>query len=61
MPIGPKKRPANVIGNAVRMMQVATGETEEEVVDLAKRPGGQKGGKARASATSTPALTCATT
>ena len=31
MPKGPQgqKRPANVIGNAVRIMQIATGEVEE--------------------------------
>ena len=31
MPIGPKgqKRPADVISNAVRVMQIATGEAEE--------------------------------
>ena len=30
---GPKreKRPADVIGNAVRVMQIATGEVEEEI------------------------------
>ncbi len=32
MPRGPKgeKRPADVIGNAVRVMQIATGEAEDE-------------------------------
>ncbi len=32
MPTGPKgqKRPADVIGNAVRVMQIATGEVEED-------------------------------
>ena len=32
MPRGPRgeKRPADVIGNAVRVMQIATGEAEEE-------------------------------
>jgi hypothetical protein len=32
MPKGPKgqKRPADVIGNAVRVMRIATGEAEEE-------------------------------
>jgi hypothetical protein len=32
MPTGPKgqKRPADVIGNAVRVMQIATGEEQEE-------------------------------
>jgi hypothetical protein len=51
MPRGPKgeKRPADVIGNAVHVMRIATGDTEE---DLGKAPqrakGGRKGGKARA-------------
>ena len=47
MPRGPKgeKRPADVIGNAVHVMRVATGETEEE---LGKAPNRAKGGKARA-------------
>ena len=55
MPQGPKgqKRPADVIGNAVHVMRVATGEIEEQVAppDPAKeymRRGGLKGGKARA-------------
>ena len=32
MPKGPKgeKRPADVIGNAVRVMRIATGDAEEE-------------------------------
>ncbi len=32
MPKGPKgqKRPADVIGNAVRVMEIATGQAEEE-------------------------------
>jgi hypothetical protein len=51
MPKGPRgeKRPADVIGNAVHVMRIATGETEE---DLGKAPnrakGGLRGGKARA-------------
>jgi hypothetical protein len=51
MPRGPKgeKRPADVIGNAIHVMRIATGEAEE---DLGKAPerakGGRKGGKARA-------------
>jgi hypothetical protein len=51
MPKGPhgEKRPADVIGNAVKVMRIATGE-EEEV--LPERSGaaelGAKGGKARA-------------
>ncbi len=54
MPSGPKgqKRPADVIGNAVRVMQIATGEAEEEFEDDGKDPAakslGAKGGKARA-------------
>jgi hypothetical protein len=55
MPKGPKgqKRPADVIGNAVRVMKIATGEVEESgqtedgkskaAVEL-----GRKGGVARA-------------
>ena len=56
MPRGPKgeKRPADVIGNAVHVMRVATGEAEESVGTAPQRAkGGLKGGKARA-ATLTP-------
>ncbi len=55
MPTGPKgqKRPADVIGNAVKVMRIATGEEEEDLDDDGKDPAakalGQKGGKARAS------------
>jgi hypothetical protein len=55
MPKGPQgqKRPADVIGNAVRVMQIATGEIEEK---LPKRSAaaelGSKGGKARAASLS---------
>ncbi len=54
MPKGPQgqKRPADVIGNAVRVMEIATGEREEEFEDDGKDPAakalGAKGGKARA-------------
>ena len=55
MPTGPKgeKRPADVVGNAVRVMQIATGEREEEYEtkpekDEAAAALGRKGGKARA-------------
>jgi hypothetical protein len=54
MPRGPKgeKRPADVIGNAVRVMQIATGEIEETTTDDGKNPAavalGRMGGKARA-------------
>ena len=53
MPKGPKgqKRPADVIGNAVRVMRIATGEAEEEYDDDGKNKAavelGRKGGKAR--------------
>jgi len=55
MPTGPKgqKRPADVIGNAVKVMRIATGEEEEETPaddkDEAAKELGAKGGKARAS------------
>jgi hypothetical protein len=51
MPRGPKgqKRPADVIGNAVKVMKIATGEIEDEYVG-ARAKGGKKGGKARAAA-----------
>ena len=53
MPRGPKgeKRPADVIGNAVRVMEIATGQREEEIEgkpDSAAAELGRKGGKARA-------------
>jgi len=53
MPRGPKgeRRPADVIGNAVKVMRIATGEEEDTGRDPAKelhRKGGLKGGKARA-------------
>ncbi|NQW08901.1 MAG: RNA-binding protein [Alphaproteobacteria bacterium] len=55
MPKGPKgqKRPADVIGNAVRVMQIATGEVEEDTEaddgkDKAAQAMGRKGGAARA-------------
>jgi hypothetical protein len=55
MPRGPKgeKRPADVIGNAVRVMRIATGEeTEILPADDGKDPAakalGKKGGEARA-------------
>ena len=55
VPKGPRgeKRPGDVIGNAVHVMRVATGEIEEKITapDPAKeymRRGGLKGGKARA-------------
>ena len=53
MPRGPKgeRRPADVIGNAVHVMRIATGEVQETTRDPGKeymRQGGLKGGKARA-------------
>ena len=56
MPRGPKgeKRPADVIGNAVHVMRIATGEIEDQPSKAPNRAkGGIKGGKARA-ATLTP-------
>lgn len=49
MPTGPKgqKRPADVIGNAVKVMRIATGEDEEDMKD-SKISVAAKGGKARA-------------
>ena len=56
MPKGPKgqKRPADVIGNAVTIMKIATGEIEEsgETDDGKSKAAvelGRKGGRARAS------------
>ena len=54
MPTGPKgqKRPADVIGNAVRVMRIATGDETDDVIDDGKDPAakalGAKGGKKRA-------------
>lgn len=54
MPKGPKgeKRPADVIGNAIRVAKIATGEEEETKTDDGKDKAavslGRKGGKARA-------------
>jgi len=54
MPRGPKgqKRPADVIGNAVRVMEIATGERDEEYDEDGKSRAavelGRKGGAARA-------------
>jgi hypothetical protein len=55
MPRGPKgeKRPADVIGNAVHVMRIATGDAEDAKPDAGKeyaRKGGLKGGAARARA-----------
>ena len=54
MPKGPngQKRPADVIGNAVKVMRIATGDDvevhEKDRKDLAARALGKKGGAARA-------------
>ena len=49
MPRGPKgeKRPADVIGNAVHVMRIATGEIKEEKPSGRIRSG-RAGGRARA-------------
>lgn len=59
MPRGPKgqKRPADVIGAAVKVMKIATGEEPEDYgaddgKDKAAQSLGQRGGKARAQALS---------
>jgi hypothetical protein len=54
MPKGPKgaKRPADVIGNAVKIARIATGEDEEALTEDGKNAAavslGKRGGKARA-------------
>ena len=53
MPRGPRgeKRPADVIGAAVKVMRIATGEEADELPDSAKSAAaelGSRGGKARA-------------
>jgi len=54
MPKGPdgRKRPADVIGNAVHVMKVLTGEADDAAPDDGKDPAakalGAKGGAARA-------------
>ena len=53
MPKGPQgqKRPADVIGNAVHVMRIATGEIEEKPEPKsAAAELGAKGGKARSAA-----------
>lgn len=56
MPKGPKgeKRPADVIGNAVKVMQIATGEIDEYLDEDGKNKAakelGKLGGQARAKA-----------
>jgi hypothetical protein len=56
MPKGPKgeKRPADVIGNAIKIARIATGEEEEALTEDGKNAAavslGKRGGKARAEA-----------
>jgi hypothetical protein len=53
MPRGPKgeKRPADVIGAAIMVAKIATGEIDDDLGKAPKRAkGGLKGGKARAAA-----------
>ena len=56
MPRGPKgeRRPADVIGNAVKVMRIATGEEADSAPEDGKDPAakalGAKGGAARAKA-----------
>jgi hypothetical protein len=57
MPKGPQgqKRPADVIGNAIRVAKIATGEEDEDELTVTQEKaskGGNKGGKARAAALS---------
>ncbi len=59
MPTGPKgeKRPADVIGNAIKIARIATGEEAEDLLasngkDAAAVEMGKKGGAARAKAVS---------
>lgn len=54
MPKGPKgeNRPADVIGNAIKIAKIATGEEPEDLTDNGKDKAaqslGRRGGKARA-------------
>jgi len=56
MPKGPKgeKRPADVIGNAIKIARIATGEEDEALTEDGKDKAavslGKRGGKARAEA-----------
>ena len=63
MPKGSRgqKRPADVVGNAVKVMRIAVGEEEEEFEDDGKDPAakalGAKGGRARAASMRLPSWT----
>jgi hypothetical protein len=50
MPKGPKgeKRPADVIGNAVKVMRIATGEISDDVTAVDRAKAGRAGGRSRA-------------
>lgn len=50
MPKGPRgeKRPADMIGNAVKVIRIATGELETDRAKSAAAVLGARGGKARA-------------
>ena len=50
MPKGPKgeRRPADVIGNAVKVMRIATGEIEDDKLNQIRAKSGKRGGKKRA-------------
>lgn len=54
MPTGPKgeKRPADVIGNAVKVMRIATGEETEIPSSVRGHEGGKIGGPSRAASLS---------
>ena len=49
---GPKgeNRPGDVVGAAVKVAKIATGEVEDDLPDPAKRKSGQAGGQRRAEA-----------
>jgi hypothetical protein len=48
-----RKRPADVIGNAVLVMRIATGQAPESAPKTRRGEGGKVGGPARAKALST--------
>jgi len=50
MPRGPKgeKRPGDVIGAAIMVAKIATGEMDDDVPNESRRRGGLSGGKGRA-------------
>jgi hypothetical protein len=54
MPRGPRgeRRPSDVIGNAVHVMRIATGEIIEELPKTRRAEGGKVGGVKRAEALS---------